>query len=121
MLPEEFDERLRLSWLMAKHFAGKEEVFIVDVARMFKIAGQREQFWNAPKKMLFVDIPEASFVANLLNWKRFRGEEKSRFEFVPATLHQAHGPHAKVFYIPFNEEGTQARPMVYMRKLDHSL
>ena len=117
ILPAEvFESRLDLAWLMARHFSNTDHVLIVDVARMFKVAGQADGFWNAPKRALFTDLPEAAFIANLINWRRSKGAKKSRFEFVAATVHQAHGSKAKAFYMPINTEGTQVRPVIYLRR-----
>jgi len=111
-----FESRLNLAWLMARHFSNTDHVLIVDVARMFKVAGQADGFWNAPKRAFFTDLPEAAFVANLINWRRNKGAEKSEFEFVAATVHQAHGSKAKAFYMPINAEGTQVRPVIYLKR-----
>jgi hypothetical protein len=83
---------------------------------MYKIAGQQEKFWNAPKKAHFIDLPEAAFIANLINWRRHKDSDKSEFDFAQATMHQALGKNAKVFYMPTNAEGTQARPVSYITK-----
>lgn len=111
-----FENRLELSWLMARHFSTKDDVFVLDVARMYKVAGQDERFWKIPQKKFFVDLPEAAFVANLIHWRHQRGKAGCGFEFVPATLHQAHPPGAKVFWMPVNPEGTEVRPIIYMRR-----
>jgi len=113
-----FESRLNLAWLMARHFSNTDHVLIVDVARMFKVAGQADGFWNAPKRAFFTDLPEAAFIANLINWRRNKGAEKSKFEFVAATVHQAHGSKAKAFYMPINAEGTQVRPVIYLASHD---
>lgn len=115
MPPDMFESRLKLSLLMARHFSQGDDVLIVNVARIFKVAGQRDQFWNAPQRKFFIDLPEAAFIANLLNWRRHLGNRKSPFEFVQATIHQALGPGVKVYYLPVNPEGTQVRPVVYLR------
>lgn len=116
MPPDVFENRLYLAWKMARHFSESDDVLIIEVARMFKIACQEERFWNAPKKQFFIDVPEAAFIANLLNWRRHSEPTKASFEFVRATLHQAHGQNAKVFYMPQNPEGTQITPVIYLRK-----
>jgi hypothetical protein len=119
LLPlEEFDFKLGLAWAIAKHYAGDGEVYLIDVARVFKVAAQSNAFWQNPKKMLFADFPEALFLANLVNWRRRAGSKPARFQFVPATVHDAHGPKARVFFMPANDEGTQVRPIVYMRRID---
>lgn len=116
MSAEVFEYRLDLAWKMARHFSDSDDVYLVDVAKMFRVSGQSDQFWKTPKRVYFSDLPEASFIANLINWRRKKGVVENKFEFIPATLHQAHGPKAKVFFMPINEEGTQDRPIVYLRK-----
>lgn len=116
MPAEIFDVRLNLAWMLARHFSLGDNVLIIDVARMYKVAGQPEKFWNTPKKGNFVDLPDAAFIANLINWRRQSGFEKTNFKLTQATVHQALGPKAKVFYIPSNNEGTQTRPVVYITK-----
>lgn len=83
---------------------------------MFNIAGQDDRFWQTPQRQYFKDLPGAAFVINLIQWRLSPGSSATAFEFVPATLHQAHGPHSKVFYLPMNQEGTEVRPMVYLRR-----
>ena len=118
ILPVEvFENRLLLAWDMARHFSETDSILIIDVARMFKIACQEERFWNNPQKRFFTDVPEAAFIANLLNWRRFQEQSKTSFEFIRATLHQAHGTKTKVFYMPQNPEGTQVTPVIYLKKL----
>ncbi|BCG47916.1 hypothetical protein GEOBRER4_n2767 [Citrifermentans bremense] len=114
LAPDIFEEKLNLSWLIARHFSTGEKVLIIDVARMFKVAGQSEKFWSTPKKATFVDLVDAAFIANLINWMKQSGERS--FSFSQATLHQAHGKHAKAFYLPVNTEGTQTRPVIYIDK-----
>lgn len=116
MPAEIFDVRLKLAWMLARHFSLGDNVLIIDVARMYKVAGQPEKFWNTPKKGNFVDLPDAAFIANLINWRRQSGFEKTNFKLTQATVHQALGPKAKVFYMPSNNEGTQTRPVVYITK-----
>jgi len=117
ILPVEvFEDRLRLAWTMARHFSNTDSVLVTDVARMFKIARQEERFWNTPSKRFFTDVPEAAFIANILNWRRQHGRPITEFEFVRATLQQAHGPKAKVFYLPQNPEGTQITPIIYLKR-----
>lgn len=117
LLPtERFENCLDLAWAMARHFAATDDVLIVDVGRMFQIATQDEAFWNRPQKQNFRDVPDGAFVANLIHWRRARPEGSERFEFVPATLNQAHGPSARPFHLPANPEGTQTRPMIYLRR-----
>ncbi len=118
ILPVEvFENRLLLAWAMARHFSETDNVLVIDIARMFKIACQEERFWNNPQKRFFTDAPEAAFIANLLNWRMHKGQSKIVFEFVRATLHQAHGTKAKVFYMPQNPEGTQVTPVIYLKRL----
>lgn len=115
---DKFLDRLQLAWSMARHFESGDDVLIVNVARMFKIAAQDERFWNTPARRNFEDIPEAVFIANLINWRRNKDAVKQRdsFELVPATLNQAHGPNARAFFVPANAEGTVVRPMIYLRR-----
>ncbi len=108
---EDFEAKLKLSWQMARQFSASDDVLLTDVARMFKVAQQGEKFWRSPQRQYFVDLPDASFMANLLNWRSKGSAGSSDFEFVPATLNQA----PKAFYIPVNPEGTQVRPIIYMR------
>ncbi|MDR1826803.1 MAG: hypothetical protein LBR29_00570 [Methylobacteriaceae bacterium] len=115
---DRFLDRLTLAWSIARHFSEGENVFIADVARVFKIAAQEERFWISPCRRNFNDIPDAVFIANLINWRRHRDTEKSgeNFELVPATLNQAHGPNSRAYYVPSNAEGTTVRPMIYIRR-----
>jgi hypothetical protein len=117
LLPaDRFEHYLDLAWLMARHFSPSDDVLIVDVGRMFQIAVQDETFWNRPLKQNFRDVPDGAFVASLIHWRRSRPDGGGRFEFVPATLNQAHGPNARPFHLPANPEGTQTRPMIYLRR-----
>ena len=111
-----FDLRLNLAWIMARRFSRGDKVLIIDVARMYKVAGQPDKFWNTPKKGNFVDLPDAAFIANLINWIRSTGENKTDFKLQQATMQQALSSKAKVFYMPSNNEGTQTRPVVYITK-----
>jgi len=110
--PDVFEDRLQLSWLIARHFSPGEKILIVDVARMYKVAGQPEKFWSSPKKGTFVELVDAAFIANLINWLKQPGERS--FSFSQATLHQAHGKNTKAFFLPTNAEGTQTRPVIYI-------
>jgi hypothetical protein len=111
-----FLSKLRLAWTMAKHFTSSDDVLIADVARLFKIAVQNERFFGTPARRNFEDVPEAVFIANLINWRRHRDAAiRDSFELVPATLNQAHGPRSRAFFVPANAEGTVVRPMIYMR------
>ncbi len=114
-----FQNRLTLAWVMARHFTTSDDVFISDVARMFKVAAQDERFWNSPARRSFTDIPDGAFIANLLNWRRNKPAtpDAETFEFVPATLNQAHGPNSKALFMPTNPEGTQTRPVIYLRRV----
>jgi len=117
ILPAEiFDLRLNLAWIMARRVSRGDKVLIIDVARMYKVAGQPDKFWNTPKKGNFVDLPDAAFIANLINWRRQTGIEKTDFKLQQATMQQALNTKAKVFYMPSNNEGTQTRPVVYITK-----
>jgi hypothetical protein len=115
---ERFVDRLSLAWSIAHHFGDGENVFIADVARVFKVAAQDERFWSNPYRRNFNDVPDAVFIANLINWRRHRDEAGlgDTFELVPATLNQAHGPRARAYYVPSNFEGTTVRPMIYLRR-----
>jgi hypothetical protein len=116
---DRFLDRLKLAWSIARHFSSNDDVLIGDVARVFKIAGQGERFWGTPARRNFEDMPDAVFIANLINWRRNRdpGALRDSFELVPATLNQAHGTKSKAFYVPSNAEGTVVRPMIYMRRV----
>jgi hypothetical protein len=113
---EQFDFRLNIAWMLARQFSKSENVLIVDVARMYKIAGQQDKFWKTPKRSNFTDLPEAAFIANLINWRRHQNSSLTPFDFAQATVHQALGKNAKVFYMPTNAEGTQTRPVSYIKK-----
>jgi hypothetical protein len=115
---ERFLDRLTLAWSLARHFSEGDNVYIADVARFFKVAAQDERFWGTPARRNFEDVPEAVFIANLINWRRSRDVAQSRddFELVPATLNQAHGPKSRAFFVPANAEGTVERPMIYIRR-----
>ena len=115
---EQFFERLRLAWAMARHFTNSDDVLIADVARVFKIAIQDQKFWRRPSRRSFEDVPEAVFAINLINWRRHRTDfaEGDSFELVPATLNQAHGSRSRPFFVPGNFEGTVVRPMIYLRR-----
>jgi hypothetical protein len=115
---DRFLDRLSLAWTMAHHFGEGDNVFIADAARFFKVAAQDERFWGSPFRRNFEDVPEAVFIANLINWRRHRDASGQResFELVPATLNQAHGAKSRAFFVPSNPEGTAVRPMIYIRK-----
>jgi hypothetical protein len=115
---DRFLDRISLAWTMARHFGGGENVLLEDVARFFKVAAQDERFWGSPSRRNFEDVPEAVFVANLINWRRQRvaSSERESFELVPATLNQAHGPKSRAYFVPANAEGTVVRPMIYIRR-----
>jgi hypothetical protein len=114
--PKEFQKRLELAWFIARHFSDTDNVFITDVMKMFNVAGQNDRFWQIPQKQSFKDLPEAAFVINLIHWRSHADPQASTFDLVPATLNQTRGRDAKVFYLPMNLEGTDVRPMVYMRR-----
>lgn len=114
LAPEEFEDKLELSWLMARHFRKTDDVPLIDVMKMYVVAGQDARFWQAPKRLTFKDLPDAAFAVNLIAWRSRAEPESSKFEFVPATLHQTKG--AQVFFMPMNAEGTEVRPMVSLRR-----
>jgi len=116
MSAEIFDVQLNLAWLLAKRFSLGDKVLIIDVARMYKVAGQPDKFWNAPKRGNFIDLPDAAFIANLINWRRSNSDKKTDFKLQQATMQQALGSKNKVFYMPSNSEGTHTRPVVYISK-----
>lgn len=114
---DEFLDRLRLAWTMARHFSASDDVLIADVARLFKIAAQDERFWGTPARRNFVDVPDALFITNLINWRRNRDHaRRDNFDLVPATLNQAHGTKSRAYFVPSNAEGTAVRPMIYLRR-----
>ena len=114
--PHDFQKRLELAWFIARQFSDTDSVFITDVMKMFNVAGQSNKFWQSPQRQNFRDLPEAAFVINLIHWRSHADPGASNFDIVPATLNQTRGRDAKVFYLPMNSEGTDVRPMVYMRR-----
>ncbi len=114
LAPEEFEDKLELSWMMARHLHKVDDVPLIDVMKMYRVAGQNGRFWQAPKRLTFKDLPDAAFALSLIAWRRRAIPETSKFEFVPATLHQTKG--AQVFFMPMNAEGTEVRPMVSLRR-----
>jgi hypothetical protein len=115
---QEFLDKLMLAWLMARHFSQSDDVLIADVARLFKIASQDERFFGTPARRNFSDVPDATFITNLINWRRNREPGKRElFELVPATLNQAHGSKSRAYFVPSNAEGTAVRPMIYLRRV----
>lgn len=114
---DKFIEKLDLAWSIARHFSNSEHVLIAETAINFKIACQSEGFYKNPIRRNYVDFPDSFFVSNLLNWKHSaKGSQLSKFTLIPATLNQAHGKHSKVFYVPSNYEGTDVRPMIYIKR-----
>ncbi|MDE3259538.1 MAG: hypothetical protein OYM47_17050 [Gemmatimonadota bacterium] len=115
---DDFLERLAFAWTMARHRTGNDNVLIADVARLFKIAVQSQRFWGRPSRRNFEDVPEAVFIANLINWRRQISSlgQSNSFELIPATLNQAHGTKSRSFFVPANAEGTVVRPMIYIRR-----
>jgi len=111
-----FEKRLELAWTIARQVGGAEDVLVLDVMKMFRVAAQDDRFWQSPQKKFFTDWPEGYFVVNLLNWRLHSPDSSSKFEFVPATLNQASGKDARVFYLPMNRQGTEVRPMIHMRR-----
>lgn len=112
--PEVFEQRLILSHTMARVFSAGDDVLIQDVARMYKVAGQSEKFWQSPAKRSFEDVPDGALIANISAWRRSRPD--AGFTFVPATLNQTMKTNAKAFYLPTNPEGTMTRPVIYLRR-----
>lgn len=114
--PDAFERQLELSWLLARHSAdASDKVLLSDVARMYVIAAQDGKFWGKPQKKYFTDVPEASFIANLVSYKRnYKAPEGPMFEFMPATLNDSY--RKNVYHIPLDREGTQTRPYVYILK-----
>lgn len=114
---DEFVEKLDLAWAIARHFADSDNVLIADVAVKFKIACQSEGFWKNPVRRNYTDFPDSIFPSNLINWKHnARDTQLRKFVLVPATLNQAHGKNSKVYYVPSNYEGTDCRPMIYIKR-----
>jgi hypothetical protein len=117
---EEFEKQMELSWLLARHYAEAiNKVLLSDVARMYVVASQDKRFWSKPQRKYFVDVPEASFIVNLINYKRnYKDSSEPAFEFMPATLNDSY--RKDVYHIPLDREGTQTRPYVYIvKKTDH--
>lgn len=111
---DEFEDKLELAWALARHFLKIDDVPLIEVMKMFQVAGQDRKFWQAPKRLTYKDLPDAAFAVNLIAWRSRADPATSRFEFVPATLHQTKG--AQVFYMPMNPEGTEVRPMVSLKR-----
>jgi hypothetical protein len=110
---EVFEKQMELSWWLARHFAeASDKVLLSDVARMYVIASQDKRFWTKPQRRNFTDVPDASFIANLINYKSNSPEPV--FEFMPATLNDSY--RKNVYQIPLDREGTQTRPYVYIVK-----
>lgn len=113
---EIFEKQMELSWWLARHFAeASDKVLLSDVARMYVIASQDKKFWSKPQRRNFTDVPEASFIANLINYKsNYKASSEPAFEFMPATLNDSY--RKNVYHIPLDREGTQTRPYVYIVK-----
>jgi hypothetical protein len=109
-----FEKRLLLAWQIARHWCGRDDVPVADVMKYYQVAAQDDRFWGAPRRAAYRDIPDAAFVANIINWRNHGRPADSGFSFVPASLHQATGQ--KVFYMPANTSGTEVRPIVYLRR-----
>jgi len=90
----------------------KRQGILSDVARMYVIASQDKKFWTKPQRRNFTDVPDASFIANLINYKS--NSSDPAFEFMPATLNDSY--RKNVYQIPLDREGTQTRPYVYIVK-----
>ncbi len=115
--PEEFEQRLTLAWHMARRLArSDDDVLVTDVMKMYQVAGQDDKFWQNPKRVYYKDLPEAAFVVNILSWRSTATSSATPFAFVPATLSQASGKGAKVFFMPLNAAGSEVRPMIYLRR-----
>ena len=116
LAPDKFEKQLELSWLLARHFSvTSDKVLLSDVARMYVVASQDGKFWGKPQRKYFIDAPDASFIANLVNYKRnYKAPEGAMFEFMPATLNDSY--RKNVYHIPLDREGTQTRPYVYIIK-----
>lgn len=115
--PEIFEKQLELSWQLAGHFNNNnDKLLLSDVARFYIVAAQGIKFWGNPQKKYFTDVPDASFIANLVNYKRnYKSHEGHKFEFTPATLNDSY--RKNVYHIPTDREGTQTRPYVYIQKI----
>lgn len=113
---EEFEKQMELSWLLARHYTETNDMVLLSyVARMYVVASQDKRFWSKPQKKNFTDVPDASFIANLVNYKRnYIAAKEPAFEFMPATLNDTY--RKDVYHIPFDREGTQTRPYVYIVK-----
>lgn len=107
-----FEQRLRLAWLVARQHSVSDDVPVVDVMRMYQVAGQSDKFWQNPRRHYYKDLPEAAFAVNVASW-RASSDSGGGFEFVPATIHQT-GP-GRCFFMPLNREGTEVRPMIALR------
>ena len=113
---EEFEKQMELSWLLARHYTETNDMVLLSyVARMYVVASQDKRFWSKPQKKNFTDVPDASFIANLVNYKRnYIAAKEPAFEFMQATLNDTY--RKDVYHIPFDREGTQTRPYVYIVK-----
>jgi hypothetical protein len=116
---DEFARTLNLAWQIARHHSSGDDVLIADVARAYQIAAQKEAFWRSPERRTFEDIPQAAFVANLVQARQQRSLPED-FQFVPATLHQAHGPGARAFHLPVSPDGTETTPHIFLRRKTRS-
>jgi hypothetical protein len=114
--PADFEKKLSLAWTMARAWSKSDDVLVTDVMKMYQIAGQEDKFWQSPKRVHYKDLPDAAFVVNLINWRSHSGINGAGFTFVPATLSQASGKRASVFFLPLNAEGTEVRPMIHLRR-----
>lgn len=112
----EFGRRLRIAWQLAREFSDSDEtVLVTDVMKMYQVAGQDAGFWKSPRRAAYKDLPDAAFAVNLIAWRR-AAEDNSGFEFVPALFSQTKGSTPEVFYLPMNAEGTEVRPMKFLRR-----
>jgi hypothetical protein len=112
--PDQFMDKLELAWKIASHLTKSEQVLLREVARIFLVAGQSESFWKDLRRQNFQDLPHGLFAASMASAKR---ELLSKFVLEPATLNQSHGAGAIAYFLPKNDEGTQAMPYSYIHPI----
>ena len=81
---------------------------MIDVAREWAKNGQGKEWKYAAA---------ALFAWNIANWKRSGDPAVNEFEFIPATLNQAHGPKGRAFYLPRNQNWTAMTPYISIRRI----